>query len=90
MSTVRCRYGVAVLCFCAVFLATETFAWEFTLRSTSTFEYDFYTENAAHGFLGMPNIDNGAATSGDFTPVNGWLGLLVNNLVSGSDVCSVK
>ena len=43
------------------------------------------TRRRPTGSLGSPNTDNGTATSGDFAPVNGWLGLLVNNLVSGSN-----
>src|SRR5271157_731574 len=82
---VRSLCGAIALCFLCVFLATETFAWEFKLRATSTFEYDLYTQNNINGFFGRPNTDNGAATGGDFTPVNGWLGIPVNNLVSGSD-----
>ena len=73
------------LCLCCVFLVNESFAWEVSLRATSTFEYDLYTQNNINGFFGRPNTDNGAATGGDFTPVNGWLGIPVNNLVSGSD-----
>src|SRR5271157_3123882 len=82
---VRSLCGAIALCFLCVFLATETFAWEFKLRATSTFEYDLYTQNNINGFFGRPNTDNGAATAGDFTLVNGWLGIPVNNLVSGSD-----
>ena len=52
MSIIRFLYGVVVICLCWVFLATETFAWEFTLRSTSTFEYDFYNQKATNGFFG--------------------------------------
>ena len=32
-----------------------------------------------------PISDNGAATGGDFAATNAWLGVQVNNLVSGSD-----
>ena len=82
---VRSLCVATALCFLCVFLATETFAWELKLRATSTFEYDLYTQNNINGFFGRPNTDNGAATGGDFTPVNGWLGIPVNNLVSSSD-----
>ncbi|MGO9120743.1 MAG: hypothetical protein ACLQPD_24415 [Desulfomonilaceae bacterium] len=73
-----------VLCFSLVCLPTETFSWELKLRSTSTFEYDWYSQNNVNGFFGKPNVDNGAATGGDFAVVNGWLGIQVNNLISGS------
>ena len=56
-----------------------------SLRGTSVFEYDLYTQNVANGFFGEPNRDAGFATSADFASVNGWLGIPVNNLVSGSD-----
>jgi hypothetical protein len=76
--------GISI-CFTLSFLANESFAWEVSLRATSVFEYDLYTQNNANGFFGKPNSDNGTTTAGDFTPVNGWLGIPVNNLVSGSD-----
>lgn len=85
MSITRLRYGRLVFCVCCILFATEAFGWEFVLRSTSVFEYDFYNQYIGHGFLGKPNTDNGTSTSGDFAPVNGWLGLLVDNLTSGSN-----
>lgn len=70
---------------CCIFLTTETFAWEFKLRSSSVFEYDYYSHNVTNGFFGPLNVDMGTNTGGDFASVNGWLGLQVNNLTSGSD-----
>jgi hypothetical protein len=73
-----------LLCVCCFLPAVEGLAWEFNLRTSSVFEYLYFSQNIKNGFFGRPNTDNGAATGGDFASTNGWLGLEVNNLVSGS------
>lgn len=88
-------YGAIFLCTVPFVFSSQALAWEFNLASTTTFQYNLYTQNNANGFFGKPNIDNGSGWNfpppptsvfhADFANSNAWLGVQVNNLVSGSD-----
>ena len=69
-------------------MAAPAFGWEFNLRGSAGYVYQYYSQMGQNGFFGPYNVDNGGpggAPLGDFAPANGWLGPQVNNLVSGTD-----
>jgi hypothetical protein len=65
-------------------LQGPTFAWEFNLNGSSGYVYQYYSQGQS-GFFGPFNVDLGAGTGGLFHTNNSWLGLQVNNIVSGAD-----
>jgi hypothetical protein len=77
---------VAISCVLGVLLLPgPSMGWEFQLAGSMNWNYEYYSQLGAQGFLGPYNVDNGAGT---FTANQNfwWNGArLSQNLVSGAD-----
>jgi hypothetical protein len=67
-------------------------AWEFSLNSTLTWEYDSYSQMGSQGFFGRFDTDAAnnpggyGGTAGSAASMNGWLGQEIGQISSGSDL----
>jgi hypothetical protein len=64
-------------------------AWEFTMTGNYTWLFETRSQTGRNGFFGAYDVDNGSGIAGTgigfYAPVNGWIGELLGNFVSGTD-----
>mgnify|MGYP006966064917 FL=1 len=72
-----CSFRLPIILFYSiiitVFCPHSAIGWEFNIESAAIyFRYVYSTQMGANGFFGAFNIDNGATTTNDMAPINGW------------------
>jgi hypothetical protein len=65
----------------------SSFAWEFSMDGSFTWEFKLYSQLGSSGFFGIYDVD-AAPPQGDAASLNGWLGneIAFGSITSGSDV----
>jgi hypothetical protein len=74
----------AILGLAILMLTGPASAWEFNMKGSFNWEYEYITQLGRSGFFGPYDVDANAAGLGN--SLNGWLGAQANDItVSGSD-----